>query len=112
MAAPRIPPGLDALLDESKHFSNLRFKFLDGLTYRRPLSKRYFDGSIVNGQRKVRQDRPPKSAPLAAGPVVMWAGRRAVQGLGGGRSPSPARHLHRPQVLAARLRLGAGPAGS
>lgn len=37
---------LDRILQERKHVSNLRFKFLDGLTYRRPLWERYLDGTI------------------------------------------------------------------
>ncbi len=35
-------------------------------------------------------------------PVVMWAGRRAVQGPGVGRRPSPGRHVHGRAVRGAR----------
>ena len=51
-------------------------------------------------------------------PVVMWAGRRAVQGPGVGRRPSPGRHVHgrgargaRGGALAVALLGRGGPAG-
>lgn len=43
---PNCGPELERPYEVRKHVSNLRFKFLDGLTYRRPLWKRYLDGHL------------------------------------------------------------------
>ncbi len=49
-----------------------------------------------------------RSTCFVVAPVVMWAGRRAVQGPGVGRRPSPGRHVHGRVVRGAR---GGGSSG-
>jgi hypothetical protein len=41
-----LDPELERAREVRKHLSNLRFKFLDRLTYRRPLWQSYLDGSL------------------------------------------------------------------